>query len=35
MTPYRGQTVRIHFNATEDYSKQTSFVVDNVSVVTR
>uniref|UniRef100_UPI0005530C18 M4 family metallopeptidase n=1 Tax=Pseudoduganella violaceinigra TaxID=246602 RepID=UPI0005530C18 len=32
LLPYKGQTVRIHFNMTEDYSLQTSFVVDKVSV---
>ena len=29
---YKGQTIRVHFNMTEDYSLQTSFVVDKVSV---
>jgi Zn-dependent metalloprotease len=32
LLPYKGQTVRIHFNMTEDYSLQTSFVVDKVSL---
>jgi len=29
---YKGQTVRLHFNMTEDSSLQTSFVVDKVSL---
>ena len=29
---YKGQTVTLHFNATEDSSLQTSFVVDKVSL---
>jgi len=32
LLPYKGQTVRIHFNMTEDSSLQTSFVVDKVSL---
>jgi hypothetical protein len=30
---YAGQTIRIHFKGTEDSSRQTSFVVDNVSLM--
>ena len=30
--PAEGQTVRVHFNMTEDVSLQTSFVVDKVSL---
>jgi Zn-dependent metalloprotease len=29
---YKGQTIRLHFNMTEDSSLQTSFVVDKVSL---
>lgn len=32
VTALKGQTVRIHFKGTEDYSLQTSFVVDDVSL---
>ena len=32
---YKGQTIRLHFNMTEDSSLQTSFVVDKVSLVTQ
>ena len=32
LLPYKGQTVRLHFNMTEDASLQTSFVVDKVSL---
>ena len=32
LSAYRGQTVRVHFNMTEDVSLQTSFVVDKVSL---
>jgi Zn-dependent metalloprotease len=32
LLPYKGQTVRLHFNMTEDSSLQTSFVVDKVSL---
>ena len=32
LLPYKGQTIRVHFNMNEDYSLQTSFVVDKVSV---
>ena len=35
LTRYRGQTVRIHFKGSEDRSLKTSFVIDNVSVLTR
>jgi len=32
---YKGQTLRVYFKMTEDSSAQTSFVVDNVSLLTR
>ena len=32
LLPYKGQTVRLHFNMTEDSYLQTSFVVDKVSL---
>jgi hypothetical protein len=32
---YKGQTVTLWFDMTEDYSLQTSFVVDKVSLITR
>ncbi len=32
LLPYKGQTVRLHFNMAEDSSLQTSFVVDKVSL---
>jgi hypothetical protein len=32
MTPYIGQTVVIKFTGTEDSTKQTSFVVDDVTL---
>ncbi len=32
LLPYKGQSVRLHFNMTEDSSLQTSFVVDKVSL---
>ncbi|HEY0587121.1 MAG TPA: M4 family metallopeptidase [Pseudoduganella sp.] len=32
LLPYKGQTVRLHFNMTEDSSLQTSFVVDKASL---
>jgi subtilase family serine protease len=32
MTPYIGQTVVVKFTATEDYSLQTSFVLDDVTL---
>jgi hypothetical protein len=32
---YKGQTVRLHFECSEDSSLQTSFVVDDVSLQTR
>lgn len=32
VTTLKGQTVRIHFKGAEDYSLQTSFVVDDVSL---
>ncbi len=36
LSAYKGQTVRISFKATEDYSNQTSFLVDDTSLtVTR
>jgi Zn-dependent metalloprotease len=35
LLPYKGQTVTLTFDMTEDYSLQTSFVVDKVSVVTQ
>jgi Zn-dependent metalloprotease len=35
LLPYKGQTVTLVFDMVEDYSLQTSFVVDKVSVVTR
>ncbi len=32
LSPFKGQTVQVHFNASEDVSLQTSFVLDNVSL---
>ena len=32
VTAYRGQTIRVRFNATEDSSLQTSFVVDDTAL---
>ena len=32
---YKGQTIRVHFNLTEDSSLQTSFLVDKVSLIVR
>jgi serine protease len=32
LSAYKGQTIRVKFNATEDSSLQTSFVVDDVSL---
>jgi photosystem II stability/assembly factor-like uncharacterized protein len=34
LSAYKGQTIRVRFYATEDYSKQTSFVIDDVSLKT-
>lgn len=34
LSAYKGQTVRVRFYATEDYSYQTSFVLDDVSLKT-
>jgi Zn-dependent metalloprotease len=33
VSAYKGQTVRVYFKATEDSSLQTSFVLDNISLV--
>lgn len=35
ITSYRGQTIRIYFLAIEDSSRQTSFVIDDVTVTIR
>jgi hypothetical protein len=35
LLPYKGQTVRLSFAMTEDSSLQTSFVLDNVSLLTQ
>ncbi|GAB3426218.1 M4 family metallopeptidase [Massilia solisilvae] len=35
LTPYKGQNVTISFEMNEDYSLQTSFTLDKVSVVTQ
>ncbi len=35
LLPYKGQTITLTFDMTEDYSLQTSFVVDRVSVATQ
>jgi Zn-dependent metalloprotease len=35
LLPFRGQTVTLWFDMNEDYSLQTSFVVDKVSLVTQ
>lgn len=35
LSAYKGQTVQVHFNMTEDSSMQTSFVVDQVSLQTK
>jgi Zn-dependent metalloprotease len=35
LLPYKGQTVTLSFAMTEDYSLQTSFTLDKVSVVTQ
>ncbi len=34
MTPYVGQTVTLKFTGAEDYTKQTSFVIDDTSLTT-
>jgi subtilisin family serine protease len=34
LSAYKGQTVNIRFSGTEDYTLQTSFLIDNVSVAT-
>lgn len=33
LTAYRGQTVRLHFSGSSDFSKSTSFFVDDVKLV--
>ena len=33
LTPYKGQTVRIYFNSTEDQGSFTSFVIDDVQIL--
>ncbi len=35
VSAYKGQTVRVYFKSTEDSSLQTSFVLDNVSLITK
>ena len=35
LTAYKGQTVQIYFTETEDASVQTSFVLDNVSLISK
>jgi len=35
LTAYKGQTVQIYFTETEDASLQTSFVLDNVSLISK
>ena len=35
LSAYKGQTVRINFKASEDSSLQTSFVIDNVSLIVK
>ncbi len=35
LSAYKGQTLRVYFKMTEDTSNQTSFVVDDVSLLTR
>ena len=35
LTAYKGQTIQIYFTETEDASLQTSFVLDNVSVISK
>jgi hypothetical protein len=35
LLPYKGQTVRLSFAMTEDSSLQTSFVLDNISLLTQ
>ncbi|MBL8111641.1 MAG: hydrolase, partial [Acidobacteria bacterium] len=32
---YKGQTIRVHFNGTEDSSLQTSFLVDDTALNTQ
>ena len=32
LSAYKGQTVEVYFNSTNDYEYPTSFVIDNVSV---
>lgn len=33
LTPYKGQTIRIYFNSTEDQGSFTSFVIDDVQML--
>ena len=33
VTSYKGQTIQVYFKGTEDSSLQTSFVLDNVSLL--
>jgi subtilisin family serine protease len=35
LTAFRGQTIRVYFLGTEDFSLQTSFVIDDTSVTTQ
>ena len=35
LTAYKGQTVQVSFSETEDSSLQTSFVLDNVSLMVK
>jgi len=35
VSAYKGQTVRIYFKGTEDSSLQTSFVLDNISLIVK
>jgi hypothetical protein len=35
VSAFRGQTVRIYFLGTEDFTLQTSFVIDDTSVTTQ
>jgi hypothetical protein len=35
LTPYAGQTITLKFTGTEDFTKQTSFVIDDTAITTQ
>jgi hypothetical protein len=35
LTAFKGQTIRIYFLGTEDFTLQTSFVIDDTSLTTQ